>query len=98
MEQLIKQLSATPVLLPQNATNSAPENLDPQTSLQANKATFFFRLVGALALMGYVREECLRPLLGKRTRESQCILPPEGGRGLLYEDNAAHTVAKILIA
>lgn len=43
--QLIKQLSATPTLLPQNASNTAPDALDPQASLQANKATFFFRLV-----------------------------------------------------
>lgn len=43
--QLIKQLSATPTLLPQNAINTVPENLDPQALLQANKATFFFKLV-----------------------------------------------------
>ncbi|KAI9835584.1 MAG: hypothetical protein M1819_002035 [Sarea resinae] len=41
---LIKKLSATPTLLPQNASASAHEALDPQASLQANKATFFFRL------------------------------------------------------
>ncbi|KAL8784263.1 MAG: hypothetical protein Q9213_004085 [Squamulea squamosa] len=40
-KQLIKQLGATPTLAPQNA--STPP-LDPQLSLQANKATFFFRL------------------------------------------------------
>ena len=44
-QQLIKQLSATPTLLPQNATIFASETLDPQAALQANKATFFFRLV-----------------------------------------------------
>ena len=43
--QLIKQLSATPTLLAQNAPHPPLEVLDPQMSLQANKATFFFRLV-----------------------------------------------------
>lgn len=40
MLQLIKKLSATPVIHAQND----PVLQDPQTSLQANKATFFFRL------------------------------------------------------
>ena len=43
--QLIKQLSATPTLLAQNASSGSVELPDPQVSLQANKATFFFRLV-----------------------------------------------------
>ena len=43
--QLIKQLSATPTLLAQNASSGSVEPPDPQVSLQANKATFFFRLV-----------------------------------------------------
>ncbi|KAL8931837.1 MAG: hypothetical protein Q9211_006700, partial [Gyalolechia sp. 1 TL-2023] len=38
---LIKQLSATPTLRAQNASSPV---VDPQASLQANKATFFFRL------------------------------------------------------
>ncbi|KAF2840695.1 putative cyclin dependent kinase inhibitor Pho81 [Patellaria atrata CBS 101060] len=46
LKKLIKKLSATPVLLPQNDAGgaSASQTLDPQASLQANKATFFFRL------------------------------------------------------
>ena len=43
--QLIKQLSATPTLPAQNASSGSGELPDPQVSLQANKATFFFRLV-----------------------------------------------------
>ncbi|KAI4173519.1 MAG: hypothetical protein LQ343_002857 [Gyalolechia ehrenbergii] len=41
LKKLIKQLSATPTLLAQNASSPI---VDPQASLQANKATFFFRL------------------------------------------------------
>lgn len=45
--KLIKKLSATPII---SASDGAPnaETLDPQASLQANKATFFFRLVRVL--------------------------------------------------
>lgn len=42
-EQLIKKLSATPVITAQG-TDDGEQSTDPQTSLQANKATFFFRL------------------------------------------------------
>ncbi len=48
--QLIKQLSATPTLPAQNASHPPLDVLDPRVSLQANKATFFFRLVGKKAL------------------------------------------------
>ncbi|KAL9598392.1 MAG: hypothetical protein Q9179_003939 [Wetmoreana sp. 5 TL-2023] len=41
LKKLIKQLSATPTLSAQNASSPV---VDPQVSLQANKATFFFRL------------------------------------------------------
>jgi CDK inhibitor PHO81 len=44
-EQLIKQLSATPPILAQNASAAT----DPQALLQANKATFFFRVVSNTA-------------------------------------------------
>ena len=45
MSQLIKKLSTTPVLTAQShATDSENSHLDAQASLQANKATFFFRL------------------------------------------------------
>lgn len=43
--QLIKKLSATPILHAQNELNGVEGRNDPQTALQANKATFFFRLV-----------------------------------------------------
>ncbi|KAL9038458.1 MAG: hypothetical protein Q9214_005272, partial [Letrouitia sp. 1 TL-2023] len=42
--QLIKQLGTTPMLLAQNASDPSPEVADPRASLQANNATFFFRL------------------------------------------------------
>jgi len=42
LKKLIKQLSTTPVITAQNAVS------DPQASLKANKATFFFRLEGEL--------------------------------------------------
>ena len=64
--QLIKQLSATPTLLPQNAP-STNTLLDPQAALHANRATFFFRLVSPpfqcawffMAKLG-IRKESLR--------------------------------------
>ncbi|KAI9804027.1 MAG: phosphate system positive regulatory protein pho81 [Piccolia ochrophora] len=42
--QLIKRLSATPPLQARNEDATLPTALDPRSSLQANKATFFFRL------------------------------------------------------
>ena len=44
--QLIKQLSATPTIPAQTSSNPISDTIDPRTLLQANKATFFFRLVG----------------------------------------------------
>jgi len=43
LKKLIKKLSATPVIPPQSE-GFHHESLDPQSSLQANKATFFFRV------------------------------------------------------
>ena len=43
--KLIKKLSATPTLSAQNEANFTAGTLDPQASLQANKAKFFFQLV-----------------------------------------------------
>ena len=43
--QLIKKLSSTPVIPALGDSSHGHEMLDPQTSLQANKATFFFRVV-----------------------------------------------------
>jgi CDK inhibitor PHO81 len=42
--QLIKKLSATPVLSANHKGNDGEPLQDHQASLQANKATFFFRL------------------------------------------------------
>ncbi|KAF2809681.1 ankyrin repeat protein [Mytilinidion resinicola] len=44
LKKLIKKLSATPVLPAQNDSNRLGDGLDPQAALQANKATFFFRV------------------------------------------------------
>ncbi|KAF2204706.1 SPX-domain-containing protein [Delitschia confertaspora ATCC 74209] len=43
LKKLIKKLSTTPVI-PAQRVYGGHEVLDPQTSLQANKATFFFRV------------------------------------------------------
>ncbi|OAG18282.1 SPX-domain-containing protein [Alternaria alternata] len=43
LKKLIKKLGATPVIPPQSE-GFHHESLDPQSSLQANKATFFFRV------------------------------------------------------
>ncbi|KAL1965152.1 hypothetical protein VTN77DRAFT_6065 [Rasamsonia byssochlamydoides] len=42
--RLIKQLSATPTIPAQGATDVAQDTLDPQAALRANKEVFFFRL------------------------------------------------------
>lgn len=44
LKKLIKKLSATPVIPALGESSYGPDTLDPQTSLQANKATFFFRV------------------------------------------------------
>jgi CDK inhibitor PHO81 len=44
LKRLIKQLSATPTLLAQGVPD-APEVVNPQAALRANKEVFFFRLV-----------------------------------------------------
>ncbi|KAH8730038.1 hypothetical protein GQ44DRAFT_607685 [Phaeosphaeriaceae sp. PMI808] len=44
LKKLIKKLSATPVIPPLGDSSYGSDTLDPQTSLQANKATFFFRV------------------------------------------------------
>jgi CDK inhibitor PHO81 len=44
LKKLIKQLSATPTILAQGASD-VPEVVDPQAALRANKEVFFFRLV-----------------------------------------------------
>ncbi|KAI9811445.1 MAG: phosphate system positive regulatory protein pho81 [Pycnora praestabilis] len=71
--RLIKQLSATPTLLAQNDPSPIAEVLDPQTSLQANKATFFFRLERELEKVNafYLQKEAelklrLKTLLDKK--------------------------------
>lgn len=42
--QLIKKLSATPIIIAQQPLAEGEHLEDTQASLQANKATFFFRL------------------------------------------------------
>ncbi len=79
-QKLIKQLSATPTLLPQNAINNIPEILDPQALLQANKATFFFRLVRYPYQQNFSAASLQRPP-GTGARESQCLLLTERSRG-----------------
>jgi len=44
LKKLIKKLSSTPVIPALADSSHGHETLDPQTSLQANKATFFFRV------------------------------------------------------
>jgi CDK inhibitor PHO81 len=44
LKKLIKKLSATPVLSALQNNGDGDSLKDSQTSLQANKATFFFRL------------------------------------------------------
>ncbi|KAF2117561.1 SPX domain-containing protein [Lophiotrema nucula] len=44
LKKLIKKLSTTPVIPAQGEAGHGLEVLDPQSSLQANKATFFFRV------------------------------------------------------
>ncbi|KAI4120573.1 MAG: hypothetical protein LQ338_006917 [Usnochroma carphineum] len=70
LKKLIKQLSATPTLSAQNASSPV---VDPQVSLQANKATFFFRLERELEKVNafYLQKEAelklrLKTLLGKK--------------------------------
>ncbi|KAL8927733.1 MAG: hypothetical protein Q9208_002148 [Pyrenodesmia sp. 3 TL-2023] len=70
IKSLIKQLSATPTLSAQNASSQA---IDAQVSLQANKATFFFRLERELEKVNalYLQKEAelqlrLKTLLDKK--------------------------------
>lgn len=70
LKKLIKQLSATPTILAQNASSPV---VDSQASLQANKATFFFRLERELERINafYLQKEAelklrLKTLLDKK--------------------------------
>ncbi|KAL8845797.1 MAG: hypothetical protein Q9221_009066 [Calogaya cf. arnoldii] len=70
LKKLIKQLSATPTLAPQNVPIPP---VDAQLSLQANKATFFFRLERELEKVNafYLQKEAelklrLKTLLDKK--------------------------------
>ncbi|KAL8712568.1 MAG: hypothetical protein Q9220_003099 [cf. Caloplaca sp. 1 TL-2023] len=70
LKKLIKQLSATPTLIAQNAASPV---VTPQVSLQANKATFFFRLERELEKVNafYLQKEAelklrLKTLLDKK--------------------------------
>jgi hypothetical protein len=56
--QLIKKLSATPTLLAQNDVIRPASSADSQAALQANKATFFFQLVGHLCFESMLETSC----------------------------------------
>ncbi|KAK4042271.1 hypothetical protein C8A01DRAFT_44660 [Parachaetomium inaequale] len=74
LKKLIKKLSATPVLPPQNdAQRAAGGPVDSQAALQANKATFFFQLERELEKVNafYLQKEAelkvrLKTLLDKK--------------------------------
>ncbi|KXL42198.1 MAG: hypothetical protein FE78DRAFT_500063 [Acidomyces sp. 'richmondensis'] len=73
LKKLIKRLSATPILPPHEVTDAGEPLLDTQASLQANKATFFFRLERELEKVNsfYLQKEAelqlrLRTLLDKK--------------------------------
>ncbi|KAL8939109.1 MAG: hypothetical protein Q9216_003543 [Gyalolechia sp. 2 TL-2023] len=70
LKKLIKQLSATPTLLAQNASSPV---VDPQASLQANKATFFFRLERELEKVNafYLQKEAETLLDKKRMMQAR---------------------------
>lgn len=80
--QLIKRLSATPVLHAQNELDGVGVHNDPQTALQANKATFFFRLVEYTLLRTPPAYGMLIVISGTGAGEGQCVLSPEGGGGM----------------
>lgn len=56
--QLIKKLSATPTLLAQNDILRPASVADSQAALQANKATFFFQLVGRRRFYAMLGQPC----------------------------------------
>ncbi|RMZ30217.1 hypothetical protein D0859_05707 [Hortaea werneckii] len=71
--QLIKKLSATPILPPQQVSDSGHLLEESQSALQANKATFFFRLDREIEKVNtfYLQKEAelklrLRTLLDKK--------------------------------
>ncbi|KAL1586745.1 hypothetical protein WHR41_04513 [Cladosporium halotolerans] len=73
LKKLIKKLSATPILAAQQPATNGVTLQDSQASLQANKATFFFRLERELEKVNtfYLQKEAelklrLRTLLDKR--------------------------------
>ncbi|KAF2769666.1 ankyrin repeat protein nuc-2 [Teratosphaeria nubilosa] len=73
LKKLIKKLSATPILPPRDVRADGDDLLDSQASLQANKATFFFRLERELEKVNtfYLQKEAelklrLRTLLDKK--------------------------------
>ncbi|XP_044723926.1 ankyrin repeats (3 copies) domain-containing protein [Hirsutella rhossiliensis] len=73
LKKLIKKLSATPTLPPQNETHRSVTPVDSQAALQANKATFFFQLERELDKVNacYLQKEAelkirLKTLLDKK--------------------------------
>lgn len=61
--KLIKTLSATPTLPAQSHEGLSGDPQDPQASLQANRASFFFRLVGLIFLYIMLRLHTLEDVL-----------------------------------
>ncbi|KAH7320904.1 hypothetical protein B0I35DRAFT_202210 [Stachybotrys elegans] len=73
LKKLIKKLSATPILASQNQIQRQASDAEPQTALQANKATFFFQLERELDKVNafYLQKEAelsirLKTLLDKK--------------------------------
>ncbi|KAI7002059.1 hypothetical protein KC359_g72 [Hortaea werneckii] len=73
LKKLIKKLSATPILPPQQVSDSGHLLEESQSALQANKATFFFRLDREIEKVNtfYLQKEAelklrLRTLLDKK--------------------------------
>jgi len=64
---------------------------DPQATLQANRATFFFRLVG-LPNPRWLAGKTLMGI-GARAGEGQCVLLTERGRGLPFRTHGFNTAA-----
>ncbi|KAF2155603.1 ankyrin repeat protein [Myriangium duriaei CBS 260.36] len=73
LKKLIKKLSATPIIQAQAPGHAHEDHVDSQSSLQANKATFFFRLERELDKVNtfYLQKEAelklrLRTLLDRK--------------------------------
>ncbi|KAK3113663.1 polarity establishment/cellular polarization, partial [Teratosphaeriaceae sp. CCFEE 6253] len=82
LKKLIKRLSATPILPAQQATHHGEPLQDRQAALQANRATFFFRLDREIERVNtfYLQKEAelklrLRTLLDKKRALESRVTP-----------------------